>query len=126
MVREWNNNPKMKIWRRFICVLSLFRKNFYTFAGRMVNTADTALLSNSADITSFSFADETIRFRTSPRLERYTEVKEWDDGYMVVSAKYKGIGETEEYIDLVPILHNLYVNADRFLKRIKKVEIKYD
>lgn len=101
-------------------------ENFYIFASGMINTADTALLSNSEDITSFSFADETIRFRTSPRLERYTEVKEWDNGYIVVNAQYKGIGETEEYIDLIPILTNLYINADSFLRRIKKVMIKYE
>jgi len=88
--------------------------------------SDTALLSSNADITSFSFAGETIRFRTSPRLERYVEVKQWDAGYIVVIARYKGVGDTEEYIDLVPILHNLYIDADKFIKPIKNVRIGYE
>ena len=38
-------------------------------------------------------------------LEYYTEVKEWDKGYLVIRAKYKHNKELEEeYIDLVPIL----------------------
>jgi len=60
--------------------------------------SDTALLSNNADITSFQYAGENIRFRTSPRLERYIEVKQWDGGDIVVTARYKGVGDTEEYI----------------------------
>lgn len=87
---------------------------------------DTALLSNIADITIFSYAGDTIRFRTSPRLECYTAVKQWDNGYIVVVAKYKGIGETEEYIDLVPILNNLYISPDKFLKPIKNVRVNYE
>lgn len=87
---------------------------------------DTALLSNDADVTRFSYADETIRFRTSPRLERYTAVKQWDNGYIVVMARYAGVGETEDYIDLVPILNNLYINPDKFLKNIKNVRLDYE
>lgn len=85
---------------------------------------DTATLSSEGDVTCFSYADETIRFRTSPYLERYTAVKQWDNGYIVVMAKYEGIGETEEYIDLVPILSNLYINPQKFLKNIKNVRLK--
>jgi len=40
-----------------------------------------------------------------------------------VTAKYKNIGEVEEYIDLVPILDNLYYDVDEFLKPIKEVKI---
>ena len=29
----------------------------------------------------------------------------------------------EEYIDLIPILNNLYIDADAFLKPIRKVEL---
>lgn len=88
--------------------------------------SDTALLSNNADITSFQYAGENIRFRTSPRLERYIEVKQWNGGYIVVTARYKGVGDTEEYIDLVPILHNLYIDADKFLQPIKNVRVSYE
>lgn len=62
---------------------------------------------------------------TSNRLERYTKVVEWDHGYFVVMAKYKNIGEVEEYIDLIPILNKLYYNTDEFLKAIKAVRIDY-
>lgn len=35
---------------------------------------------------------------------------------------YKGLGLTEEYIDLQPILENLYINPNNFLKPIKSVK----
>ena len=41
-------------------------------------------------------------------------------------AKYKGMEEVEEYIDLIPILENLYIDINEFLENIKKVSIKYD
>lgn len=84
-----------------------------------------AFLSNEGNVTSFCFDGKTIRFRTSSALERYTDVVEWDEGYLVVKAKYKGHAEEEEYIDLVPILHNLYIDADVFLKPIQKVRLQY-
>ena len=37
----------------------------------------------------------------------------------------RGLGETEEYIDLLPILKNLYINPETFLKPIKSVKIDY-
>lgn len=33
--------------------------------------------------------------------------------------------KTEEYIDLVPILENLYIDPDWFLAPIKNVEVNY-
>lgn len=94
--------------------------------GTKTAAGDTALLSSHADMTLFSYGGETIRFRTSPRLERYMAVKLWDKGYIVAMAKYKGIGEEEEYIDLVPVLRNLCIDADEFLRPIEKVRISYD
>ena len=85
-----------------------------------------ALLSNYGDMTSFRYGNSNIRFRTPKRLKRYTEVKEWDNGYIVVMADYEGWGETEEYIDLLPILKNLYINPETFLKPIKSVKIDYN
>ena len=41
-------------------------------------------------------------------------------------AKYKNMEEIEEYIDLIPILENLYYNADEFLRPIKEVKIDYE
>lgn len=85
---------------------------------------NAALLSNDKNFTSFEYNGHNIRFKTSPRLERYTEVKEWDHGYLVVMAKYEGNDEPEEeYIDLIPILENLYFDAEEFLKPIEKVRI---
>ena len=80
-----------------------------------------AQLSSEGDLTSF----RRIRFRTPNRLERYLDVKEWDDGYLVVTARYEGLPDTEEYIDLPPILENLYIDPASFLAPIKKVEVSY-
>ena len=84
-----------------------------------------AILSSDRMFTSFVFNGHNIRFRTSPRLEKYTRIVEWDHGYIVVMAKYEGHEEEEEYIDLVPILQNLYFDVDKFLKPIQKVRIEY-
>ena len=89
------------------------------------NFSSEALLSNNGDMTSFRYGNSNIRFRTPKCLKRYTEVKEWDNGYIVVMADYEGLGETEEYIDLLPILKNLYINTATFLKPIKSVKIDY-
>lgn len=85
-----------------------------------------AILSSDKKFTSFSFNGHRIRFRTSPRLERYTRIVEWDQGYIVVMAKYEGSGEEEEYIDLVPILQNLYFDVEEFLEPIESVRIEYE
>ena len=91
------------------------------------STPTHATLSSSGDITIFKFGTHTIRFRTSPRLVKYTSVKEWDKGYLVVDALYSNIPHVEEeYIDLVPILNNLYFDAERELAPIKEVSIHYE
>lgn len=86
-----------------------------------------ATLSSSGNFTIFKFGSHTIRFRTSPRLIRYTSIKEWDKGYLVVDAQYSNLPDVEEeYIDLVPILNNLYFDAKRVLAPIEKVSIHYE
>ena len=86
-----------------------------------------ATLSSNGDFTIFQFGTHTIRFRTSPRLVKYTSVKEWDKGYLVVDAQYSNIPHVEEeYIDMVPILNNLYFDAERELAPIKEVNIHYE
>lgn len=86
-----------------------------------------AILSSKGEFTSFSFDKHVIRFRTSSRLERYTKVKEWDKGYLVVMAKYRNYpDDVEEYIDLVPILQNLYFDTEHILSQIEGVCIQYD
>lgn len=84
-----------------------------------------AILKSRDKYTIFEFNSDVIRFVTSARLERYTEIVEWDNGYLVVMAKYQGMGEVEEYIDLVPILEKLYYDAEEFLKPIREVRIDY-
>ncbi len=85
---------------------------------------DYAILGNHGNYTTFHFRNDTIRFRTSARLERYTQVLEWDYGYLVVMAKYQNIGEVEEYIDLLPILDRLNYDVHSFLLPIKEVRIE--
>ena len=63
--------------------------------------------------------------KTSHMLERYNKVLEWDNGYLVVMAKYKNNTiDEEEYINLIPILQNLYINTEEFLKPFTKVKIQ--
>ena len=86
-----------------------------------------AILTNDQRYTIFRYGKHTIRFKAPYSLEKYTRIKEWDHGYLVVMAKYRhNDTEEEEYIDLVPILEGLYFDADDFLKPIEKVRISYD
>ena len=85
-----------------------------------------ATLSNEKNYTVFQFGNHVIRFIAPYSLERYTAVKEWDNGYLVVMAKYKHNEKPEEeYIDLIPILKDLYIDAVHFLKPIKEVRLAY-
>lgn len=88
-------------------------------------TQENAILSNRGEYTTFSFGERTLTFLTSKDLLCYTKVIEWDNGYLVVMAKYKSRPEEEEYIDLIPILNNLYMDTAQFLNPIKGVEIQY-
>ena len=85
-----------------------------------------AILSNADGFTAFSFGGYNIRFKAPYSLERYTDVVKWENGYLVVMAKYRHNTEPEEeYIDLKPILDGLYIDHDAFLKPIKSVRIAY-
>lgn len=48
--------------------------------------SDCAFLNNSGNFTAFTYNGRTIRFRTPSSLERYTDILEWDKGYLVVMA----------------------------------------
>lgn len=87
----------------------------------MKTTANCALLTNQGKYAVFKYGDRVIRFKVSYSLEKFTEIKEWDNGYLVVMAKYNNKDPEEDYIDIVPILENLYINPETFLKPIKKV-----
>ena len=89
-----------------------------------MGTDNHAVLSNRDGFTVFQFGNHTIRFRAPYSLERYTQVKKWDNGYIVVMAKYSHNAEPiEEYIDLVPILKDLFFDAEEFLSPINSVLI---
>ena len=85
-----------------------------------------AILSSAEGFTAFSFGEYHIRFKAPYSLERYIEVIRWDNGYLVVLAKYRHNSEPEEdYIDLKPILDGLYIDSASFLKPIKSVRVAY-
>lgn len=87
---------------------------------------EKAYLSNNKDMIKFRCGERTVRFRGPYSLEYFTSVKDWDNGYMVVMAKYQHNQEPEEeYIDLIPILKDLYIDASQFLKPIKEVRLDY-
>lgn len=90
-----------------------------------MDKSSTAFLSNNGRYTTFTFGGTTITFLTSKNLDCYTKIKKWDNGYLEVLAKNKGKDEHEDFIDLVPILENLYMNPKQFLSKIKNVEIHY-
>ena len=96
----------------------------YPMGAERIAEDGTAILSSKGKYTSFSYGDNVIRFMTSPALMRYEKVLKWDKGYLEVIANYNG-REEEEYIDLLPILDNLLIDADSFLSPIKKVEVAY-
>ena len=73
-----------------------------------------------------SFNQTRLKFVAPYSLEKYEKVLHWDNGYLEVLAKYIHNSEPEEeYIDLVPILKNLYIDTEEFLSAIKKVEVRY-
>ena len=119
----------LSVGKKRLIIINIYakvKKNFWQVL-KMEDVCSEATLSSSGNMTSFAFDRHVIRFRTSPHLERYTSVKEWDNGYIVCMAKYDNSEEPEEeYIDLVPILENLYFKPAEFLKRIKKVRVCYD
>ena len=91
-----------------------------------VDKQHEAILSSAGGFTAFSFGGYNIRFKAPYSLERYTDVVKWQNGYLVVMAKYRHNAEPEEeYIDLKPILDGLYIESDVFLKPIKSVRIAY-
>lgn len=88
---------------------------------------DYAVLSKDKEFIIFKYGNRIIRFKAPYSLEYFTAVKEWEDGYLVVLAKYAHNSESEEeYIDLVPILENLYISPQEFLKPIKEVKLEND
>ena len=88
-------------------------------------TNNYATLSNDVFFSVFKYGGIEVRFKSPYSLEKYTEIKSWNNGYIVVMAKYNH-NETaeEEYIDLDPILEDLYIDSKTFLKPIKYVKVE--
>jgi len=87
---------------------------------------DTAYLSNDGAFTIFSFGSTRLKFAAPYSLEKYEKIIHWDNGYLVVAAKYVHHSEAEEeYIDLIPVLKDLYIDPREFLSPIRKVEVQY-
>ena len=87
---------------------------------------NTAYLSSKGQNISFTYKDKVIRFMGPINLQHIEKVKVWDKGYIVVDVKYSNSKEdVEDYIDLIPILERLYINAQEFLEPIKNVEVRY-
>lgn len=92
----------------------------------METNESEAVLSSGEGFTAFNFGGYHIRFKAPYSLEHYVDVVKWDDGYLVVLAKYSHNAEPEEeYIDLKPILAGLYIDSAAFLKPIKTVRVAY-
>ncbi len=84
-----------------------------------------ATITNENSYSIFQYGNTVIKFKAPYSLEYYDAIKEWDDGYIVLMAKYRHNTELEEeYIDLKPILDNLYIDAEEFLRPIKEVVVK--
>ena len=56
----------------------------------------TAYLYNDGEYSIFSFGNVKLKFLTSKNLEKYINVKEWDNGYLVVTKE--NIGKSERVI----------------------------
>lgn len=108
------------------CHLSLFWSLCYnTNQMRMVQKDDgCAILSSEGAFTLFSYGGRRIKFSAPYSLKRYVKVKKWDRGYIEVDTEYAH-GIEEEYIDLEPILENLFIKPSKFLTPIKRVEVRY-
>ena len=71
---------------------------------------NTAYLSNEGRYTIFRYGEDSLKFIAPYSLVKYEKIKEWDNGYLVVMTRYSHSQELiEEYIDLIPILKNLYL-----------------
>ena len=92
----------------------------------MCLAANQATFGLEPGFTVFEHDGRRIRFRCPYSLERILDIKEWDNGYLVVDAKYKHHdAPEEEYIDLVPVLQNLYIDVGQFLAGIEEVKVAH-
>lgn len=84
----------------------------------------TAYLSNIKDCICFSYNGRNIRFRGPYSLKKIERVKNWDHGYIVIDAIYTHSKDpVEDYIDMFPILEQLYIEPESFISTINHVEV---
>lgn len=83
-----------------------------------------AVLRVDGRYSKFIFKDTTITFIHSKDLIRYLDVKEWDNGCLVVDCLGAVKGEYEDYIDMTYILELLYMDSHFFLSQRKGVKIQ--
>jgi|GEM_PF-572775 len=84
----------------------------------------TAYLYNEGDYTFFKVGREIVKFRTSPYLENYTEIKEYDDGYMVLMAQLSTLPvPDEDYFDIKGVFNELELDTS-VLSQVSEVIIK--
>ena len=93
--------------------------------GRESMEQSKAILTNSGGYTKFIFKGKTITFMHGKDLLRYLQVKEWEDGYLVVDCLGKVKGTYEDYIDMPYILEKLYMDPKAYLSGMKGVTIQY-
>ena len=87
-----------------------------------------AYLSCKGGYAVFTFRDKAVRFYVGPNIVCFTGIREWDNGYLVVTCRRKSAPEmdSEDYIDLNDILKKLYISPTAFLRPIKKVMVRAD
>ena len=84
-----------------------------------------AVLSNTGDVVSFSYKNILIRYKGPYSLEYFTDVISYDNGYIVVMAKFRhGEEPIEDYIDMESIAEELYMDT-AFLADIDEVRCLY-
>ena len=90
---------------------------------------DTAYLSNEGRYTIFEYNGTRLKIIAPEPLVKYLEINEFipKKGYIAVVTDYSCFKQPEEeYIDLIPTLNNLLMDADAFLKPIKKLKLRYE
>lgn len=90
---------------------------------------DTAYLSNEGRYTIFEYNGTRLKIIAPEPLVKYLKINEFipKKGYIAVLTDYSCFKQPEEeYIDLIPTLNNLLMDADAFLKPIKKLKLRYE
>ena len=83
-----------------------------------------AILTSTGRYSKFIYKGKTITFMHGKDLQKYLQVKEWKDGYLVVDCLGHVKGQYEDYIDMPFILENLYMEPNSFLSGMQGVTIQ--